>query len=60
MSVGVRGEGDFGKIDEDIYRALGHAGLRVGLSGGSGYPFGPERERVLGTNSELRDNSDDQ
>ncbi|MET4611081.1 hypothetical protein ABIC28_002062 [Rhodococcus sp. PvR044] len=60
VSVGVRGEGDLVEIDEDIYRALDHAGLRVGSSSGSGYPFGAERERVLGKYSELRDLSEDQ
>ncbi|MFI6432270.1 barstar family protein [Rhodococcus oryzae] len=60
VSAGVRGEGDLGEIDEDIYRALGHAGLGVGSSSCSGYPFGAEKERVLGKYSELRDLSEDQ
>lgn len=60
VSVGIRGEGDLGEIDEDIQRAMHHAGLRMGSSMGAGYPFGAERERVLGKYSELRDSSDDQ
>ncbi len=60
VSVGIRGVGDLGEIDEDIYLALRHADLRVGSSTGAGYPFGAEKEHVLGKYSELRDSSDDQ
>ncbi|SDD23537.1 barstar family protein [Rhodococcus tukisamuensis] len=55
VSVGIRGEGDLGEIDEDVYVALRDAGLTVGSSTGAGYPFGAERERLLGKYSELRD-----
>ncbi|MET4611642.1 hypothetical protein ABIC28_002634 [Rhodococcus sp. PvR044] len=57
--VGLRGEGDLGEIDEDIYRAVRHAGLITGSSRVSSYPFGAEKERILGEYSELRDDSDD-
>lgn len=60
VSVGIRGEGDLGEIDEDIQRAMHHAGLGMGSSMCAGYPFGAEKERVLGKYSELRDSSDDQ
>jgi hypothetical protein len=53
VSFGVRGEGDIGGVDEALYQELHNAGIRVGASRVTSYPFGAERERVLAKYGEL-------
>ncbi|MFC9841498.1 hypothetical protein ACFVKB_48315 [Rhodococcus sp. NPDC127530] len=58
ISIGVRGEGDAGTIEDTLYRALREAGLRIGPIFVAGYPFGIERAQVLAKYTELNDASD--